>query len=42
MGAIGVLCQLEAEAGWQAELRRWLPGLTSRRGTRRASGAAGS
>ena len=25
-GAIGVLCQLEAEGPWRAELRRWLPG----------------
>ena len=25
-GAIGVLCQLEAEASWRAELERWLPG----------------
>jgi len=25
-GAIGVLCQLEAEAPWRAELERWLPG----------------
>jgi hypothetical protein len=25
-GAIGVLCQLEAEAAWRAELERWLPG----------------
>ena len=36
MGAIGVLCQLEAEAGWQAELRRWLPGFARRRSTRTA------
>lgn len=26
MGAIGVLCQLRAEAGWREELERWLPG----------------
>jgi len=25
-GAIGVLCQLEAEGPWRAELQRWLPG----------------
>ena len=25
-GTIGVLCQLEAEAPWRAELERWLPG----------------
>jgi len=25
-GATGVLCQLEAEAPWRAELERWLPG----------------
>jgi predicted unusual protein kinase regulating ubiquinone biosynthesis (AarF/ABC1/UbiB family) len=25
-GAIGVLCQLEAEARWRAELETWLPG----------------
>lgn len=25
-GAIGVLCQLEAEAPWRAELQQWLPG----------------
>ena len=25
-GTIGVLCQLEAEAGWRAELADWLPG----------------
>ena len=25
-GAIGVLCQLEAEAPWRAELQTWLPG----------------
>jgi len=30
-GAIGVLCQLEAEGPWQAELRRWLPGFVRRR-----------
>ena len=27
LGATGVLCQLEAEADWRAELDRWLPGL---------------
>ena len=26
MGAIGVLCQLRAEAGWREELATWLPG----------------
>ena len=25
-GTIGVLCQLEAEAPWRAELEKWLPG----------------
>ena len=35
-GAIGVLCQLEAEGPWQAELRRWLPGF-ARRSTRGSS-----
>jgi hypothetical protein len=25
-GAIGVLCQLEAEATWRSELEKWLPG----------------
>jgi hypothetical protein len=25
-GTIGVLCQLEAEATWRAELEKWLPG----------------
>ena len=35
-GAIGILCQLEAEAAWQAELSRWLPGFGPRR-RRRAS-----
>jgi predicted unusual protein kinase regulating ubiquinone biosynthesis (AarF/ABC1/UbiB family) len=25
-GAIGVLCQLEAEAPWRSELEKWLPG----------------
>ena len=30
MGTIGVLCQLEAEATWSAELRRWVPGFTRR------------
>ena len=25
-GAIGVLCQLEAQAAWREELQRWLPG----------------
>jgi predicted unusual protein kinase regulating ubiquinone biosynthesis (AarF/ABC1/UbiB family) len=29
MGAIGVLCQLEAEARWRDELERWLPGFTA-------------
>lgn len=29
-GAIGVLCQLEAEAPWRAELERWLPGFAPR------------
>jgi len=26
-GGVGVLCQLEAEGAWQAEMQRWLPGL---------------
>ncbi|MGH8894015.1 MAG: ABC1 kinase family protein [Actinomycetes bacterium] len=36
-GAIGVLCQLEAQARWRAELERWLPGFADRpgRGTRK-------
>ena len=37
-GTIGVLCQLEAEGPWQAELRRWLPGFARGR-TPRASAA---
>ena len=34
-GTIGVLCQLEAEAPWRAELEKWLPGF--RRKARRKS-----
>ena len=34
MGTMGVLCQLEAEAAWSAELRTWLPGFARRRSTR--------
>ena len=42
MGAIGLLCQLGAEAPWRAELERWLPGFAeprpqSRRGSRRTT-----
>jgi hypothetical protein len=29
-GAIGVLCQLQAEAAWRGELERWLPGFKGR------------
>ena len=29
LGATGVLCQLEAEANWRAELDSWLPGLAN-------------
>jgi predicted unusual protein kinase regulating ubiquinone biosynthesis (AarF/ABC1/UbiB family) len=36
-GAIGVLCQLEAEAPWRAELERWLPGFAVARRARSAS-----
>jgi predicted unusual protein kinase regulating ubiquinone biosynthesis (AarF/ABC1/UbiB family) len=31
MGTIGVLCQLEAAAPWQAELKAWLPGFAEPR-----------
>jgi predicted unusual protein kinase regulating ubiquinone biosynthesis (AarF/ABC1/UbiB family) len=34
-GAIGVLCQLEAEAAWRAELGRWLPGFEPPKPTRK-------
>jgi predicted unusual protein kinase regulating ubiquinone biosynthesis (AarF/ABC1/UbiB family) len=37
-GAIGVLCQLEAQARWQAELEEWLPGF--RAAPKRAKRAA--
>ena len=30
-GTIGVLCQLEAEAPWRAELEQWLPGFKKTR-----------
>jgi hypothetical protein len=29
MGGVGVLCQLEAEAPFRAELDRWLPGFAT-------------
>jgi predicted unusual protein kinase regulating ubiquinone biosynthesis (AarF/ABC1/UbiB family) len=31
MGAIGVFCQLGAEAPWRAEIERWVPGFAPRR-----------
>ena len=34
MGAIGVLCQLEAEAPWRAELQHWVPGFGGGRARR--------
>jgi predicted unusual protein kinase regulating ubiquinone biosynthesis (AarF/ABC1/UbiB family) len=34
MGTMGVLCQLEAEAAWSAELRTWLPGFAPRGSSR--------
>ncbi len=34
-GAIGVLCQLEAEGAWRAELEKWLPGFAAKRPRRR-------
>ena len=34
-GAIGVLCQLEAQGQWRAELERWLPGFGPARGRRK-------
>jgi predicted unusual protein kinase regulating ubiquinone biosynthesis (AarF/ABC1/UbiB family) len=37
MGAIGVLCQLEAEARWRDELERWLPGFADTPPRRRAA-----
>jgi predicted unusual protein kinase regulating ubiquinone biosynthesis (AarF/ABC1/UbiB family) len=34
-GAIGVLCQLEAEGPWRSELERWLPGFKQPRARKR-------
>ena len=45
IGTIGVLCQLEAEAPWRAELERWLPGFAPpqpRARTTRKAGSSGS
>jgi predicted unusual protein kinase regulating ubiquinone biosynthesis (AarF/ABC1/UbiB family) len=39
-GAIGVLCQLEAEGPWRAELERWLPGFSPDRKPARRRRAA--
>ena len=36
LGSIGVLCQLEAEAAWRAELEQWLPGFKPERRPTRA------
>jgi predicted unusual protein kinase regulating ubiquinone biosynthesis (AarF/ABC1/UbiB family) len=45
-GAIGVLCQLEAQARWRDELERWLPGFSGvrprKRAARKTTAASGS
>ncbi len=42
LGTIGVLCQLEAQAPFRAELAAWLPGFAEPKPTRRRSGGTNS